>query len=189
MNEFIDRKIDQVELDLLFSEMLGRMGCKEQHTLSCSNLKHDLWVNIYLKVADYNFQEMFTLTEMFYDFNPALMDFKLTKPYSLNVCVYDLKIYRGDLYFAVYFSLNTKLGQVCLDNGFTYSVDKKIWVRKIKLGEVAQSDTFEFFQQEIKQLINEILSFSHVLINKSTLNKYFNFSFVGGGSCLNKPIE
>lgn len=182
MKDFPDNGFAQDELNSSFCKLLNQLNCIEQSVLISPDMKNGLWTNIYKKIANYDFEEIFMLTEITYDFNPEKVDFKIEKPYLLNACVYDFKVHQGDIYCAVYFALNTKIGQICMDNGFRYSLKKNIWVKKISLNGVANCDSFSIFHKEIEAFLNDVLGFCHVLINKETMKKYFNFSFVGGSN-------
>lgn len=180
MIDIADDNFNQNVLNSLLGEMLYRLTCIDQSTLISSDIKNSLWSNIYKKVIPYDFDEVFTTIEMLYSFNPDVVSFEINKPYALSACVYDLKIHNGDIYCAVYFSLNSKLGQACLNNGFIYSLKKNIWFKKITLDKASLNESCDIFRMEMNPFLIEILGFIHILISRATMKKYFNFGFVGG---------
>lgn len=178
MEEFVVSSLTQEELDFFLDKLFHQMGCFGESALATS-AQNALWRNIYRQVATFDFKELFELTEQLCFFEPETMDFRLTKPYRLNACVYDLKVYKGDIYFAIYFTLNSKLAQVCLENGFNYAQKKHIWVRRISLSNIASNKHLDFFKNEIQEFLIEILGFCHVFLNRATMKKHFNFKMVG----------
>lgn len=132
-----------------------------------------LWVNIYKKVVDFDFTDLFETIEALYIFEPNFISLSINQPYNLNTCFFDVKEHKGFIYFAVYYSFNTRLGQLCIDNGFSYHAQKNIWVKKIEISSTVMCA----IQEAFLPFLMELSKICHVLINKQSMSKYFNLNF------------
>jgi len=166
------RSNDSPPLSELFEKLLSNNNFIASSALNIVS-NQGMWVNIYKKVVDYDFTDLFETIEAMYIFEPNFISLSIKQPYNLYTCVFDVKEHKGCIYFAVYYSLNTGLGQLCVDNGFFYHAQKNIWVKKIEI----PSTVMGAIQEALLPFLIALSKVCHVLINKQSMSKYFNLNF------------
>ena len=136
-------------------------------------LGSDLWRSIFEKVNDMNLADFFEIMDNLSIFNPEYVNSYITSPCTIQICVFDVKFHNGYIYFAIYYSYNNKLSNICINNGFSYSTLKNIWVKKID----SAPDDMSGIQQGFGDFIKDVNEICHILINRQTQIKYFNLGF------------
>lgn len=163
---------DPPPLSKQFGELLSKNNFISSSELNSTSAQ-GMWVNIYKKVVNYDFTDLFDTIESLYMFEPNFISLSIKQPYNLYTCVFDVKEHKGCIYFAVYYSLNTSLGQLCVNNGFSYHAQKNIWVKKIEIPYTV----IEAIQEALLPFLTELSKICHVLINRQSMIKYFNLNF------------
>lgn len=133
---------------------------------------HGALFAIYKQVQEYDIVSLAMntdyLIEMGFD-SPNISIF-LKKPIHQPIFIFDMKVQDGVFFLGVYYSTGNQFGEVCLDHGFSYSSQRKIWFYREKLGDESVN---AFLKQNLTDFFLNIKTVSRIFFYKSTQQKFF----------------
>ena len=131
------------------------------------------------RMADYNHVNGCDLAPMIELMNELSTEFDgelnliLKSSVALPTVAIDCKVYKGSLFSAVYFAKNKNIEQICLNSGFEYSKDKKIWFKKAELPGESLSEITHTHHLVLGEFLISLRNACPVVIIKSNLEKFY----------------
>lgn len=170
--------MSEVDLYPVIVQELAEAGFRTLSDLSNLELQEQRLVHP-SRMADYNHVngcDLAPLIELMSEFSTEFdgeLNLTLKASVALPALAIDCRVYKGSLFSAVYFAKNKNIEQVCLNSGFKFSKDKKIWFKKAELPGESLHEITHTNHMILGEFLINLRNACSVVIIKSNLEKFY----------------